>query len=149
MSYKHLSLEERHYIELSMKNEMAQTEIATTLGRSQSTIYREVSRNKGLKGYRHKQADRLAKQRHETKPKAIKLTDEIKELIQVGLDQDWSPEQMAGRFEKEGIIKLHPETIYQYILADKRSGGDLYQQLRHQNKTYRKRYGSAHNRHGI
>ena len=42
MSYKHLSLEERHYIELSMKNEMAQTEIATTLGRSQSTIYREV-----------------------------------------------------------------------------------------------------------
>ena len=37
----------------------------------------------------------------------------------------------------------------QYILTDKHAGGDLYKQLRHQNKTYRKRYGSAHNRHGI
>ncbi|MEE9492715.1 MAG: helix-turn-helix domain-containing protein [Gammaproteobacteria bacterium] len=85
MNYKHLSLEERHYIELSMKNEITPTAIASALDRSQSTIYREVERNKGLKGYRHKQADRLAKERHETKPKAIKLTDEIKELIQAVL----------------------------------------------------------------
>jgi len=34
-------------------------------------------------------------------------------------------------------------------LADKKSGGELYTHLRHQNKTYRKRYGSAHNRNGI
>lgn len=34
MSYKHLSLEERHYIELSMKNEKSLTAIATELGRS-------------------------------------------------------------------------------------------------------------------
>lgn len=149
MSYKHLSLEERHYIEFSMKKDMTLTEIAATLGRSQSTISREVKRNKGLKGYRHKQANRLAKERHETKSKAVKLTDEIKALIRACLDHDWSPEQIAGRFEQEGVIKLHHETIYQYILADKRAGGDLYKQLRHQNKTYRKRFGSAHNRHGI
>ena len=47
------------------------------------------------------------------------------------------------------IISLHHETIYQYILTDKRQGGELYTYLRHQNKTYRKRYGSAHNRTGI
>nr|WP_221896213.1 IS30 family transposase [Bathymodiolus japonicus methanotrophic gill symbiont] len=41
------------------------------------------------------------------------------------------------------------ETIYQHILADKKAGGELYKHLRHQNKTYRKRYGSAHNRTGI
>jgi len=48
-------------------------------------------------------------------------------------------------------MNSHHETIYQYILADKQSGGDLYKHLRHQNKTYRKRYGSAHkrNRNGI
>nr|WP_221896096.1 IS30 family transposase [Bathymodiolus japonicus methanotrophic gill symbiont] len=49
----------------------------------------------------------------------------------------------------EGIISLHHETIYQHILADKKAGGELYKHLRHQNKTYRKRYGSAHNRTGI
>ena len=42
---------------------------------------------------------------------------------------------------------MHHETIYQYILADKKNGGELYTHLRthlrHQQKTYRKRYGSA------
>jgi len=149
MSYKHLSLEERHYIEFSLKNEMTLTEIAQNLGRDQSTISREINRNTGLRGYRHKQAEHLAQKRHSTKPKAIKLTDDIKELIEKYINQDWSPEQIAGRLEKEGVIKVHHETIYQYVLADKQSGGELYKHLRHQEKTYRKRYGAAHNRHGI
>ena len=34
-------------------------------------------------------------------------------------------------------------------MADKAEGGQLYKYLRHQNKTYRKRYGSSHNRSGI
>jgi IS30 family transposase len=33
------------------------------------------------------------------------------------------------------VVDLHHETIYQYILADKRRGGDLYQHLRHQKKS--------------
>ncbi|VAW80201.1 Mobile element protein [hydrothermal vent metagenome] len=149
MSYKHLSLEERHYIEFSIKNEMTLTKIAETLGRDQSTISREINRNTGLRGYRHKQAQHLTQERHYRKSKAAKLTDDIKKLIEKHVNQDWSPEQIAGRLEKEGVIKLHHETIYQYILADKRSGGELYKHLRHQEKTYRKRYGSAHNRNGI
>jgi len=151
MSYKHLSLEERHYIELSMKNEKTLSEIGKELGRSQSTITREIARNKGLRGYRHNQADRMANKRHEIKRKAVKLTTKIADIIAGYIRQDWSPEQVVGWLEKEGIIKLHHETIYQYILSDKHSGGDLYTHLRHQNKTYRKRYGSAHprNRSGI
>lgn len=151
MSYKHLSLEERHYIELSMKNEKTLTSIAKDLRRSQSTIFREVQRNHGKRGYRHKQANRIAYERHATKNKAIKLTTEITDIIDEYLYQDWSPEQISGRLKKDGIIHLHHETIYQYVLADKRSGGDLYTHLRHQNKTYRKRYGCSHkrNRNGI
>lgn len=34
-------------------------------------------------------------------------------------------------------------------MKDKKAGGTLYKHLRHQKKTYRKRYGSAHNRTGI
>jgi IS30 family transposase len=149
MSYEHLSLAERHYIEIERKAGTSMNQIAGALGRSQSTLSREIKRNTGLRGYRHQQANALAEQRHKNKPKAVKLTDELMPLIDGYLKQDWSPEQIAGRLENEGIIKLHHETIYQYILADKKTGGTLYKHLRHQNKTYRKRYGSAHNRTGI
>ena len=149
MSYVHLSLAERHYIEIERKAGTSMNQMAKALGRSQSTLSREISRNSGQRGYRHQQAHRLAEQRHTNKPKAVKLTAEIKQLITGYLQQDWSPEQIAGRLGKEGIIKLHHETIYQYILADKQAGGTLYKHLRHQHKTYRKRYGSAHNRIGI
>jgi transposase, IS30 family len=149
MSYQHLSLAERYYIEIERKMEVSINQIAKAIGRSQSTVLREIRRNTGQRGYRHKQANRLAGERHINKPKAVKLTAEIKYLITVCLQNDWSPEQIVGRLQDEGLISLHHETVYQYILADKANGGLLYKHLRHQGKTYRKRYGSAHNRSGI
>ncbi|PIP81316.1 MAG: IS30 family transposase [Gammaproteobacteria bacterium CG22_combo_CG10-13_8_21_14_all_40_8] len=146
MTYKHLNLEERHYIQISLKDKMNQTDIAKSLNRSQSSISREIARNKGQRGYRYQQADNRAKSRHQEKEKAIKLTPEKKAKIDHYLKEDWSPEQICGWFKKEAEIDLHHETIYRYILDDKQSGGVLYKHLRHQNKTYRKRYGSAHNR---
>ncbi len=149
MSYKHLCPEERHYIEIELKNGTSQNKIAESLGRSQSSISRELGRNTGQRGYRNKQAESLAQERHKNKPKEVKLTDEIKCIINTHIEDDWSPEQVAGRLKNDGVISLHHETIYQHILADKKAGGELYKHLRHQNKTYRKRYGSAHNRSGI
>ena len=149
MSYKHLSLEERHYIDIELKNDSSINKIAKYLKRSHSTISREIERNTGLRGYRYKQANRKAQERHDVKAKSIKLTDEIKELIDQGLDDDWSPEQIVGRLKINEIISLHHETVYQYVLSDKRAGGDLYLKLRHQGKSYRKRYGTYGNRTGI
>jgi IS30 family transposase len=149
MSYQHLNLTERHYIEMCRKKGVSHNQIAKDLGRSQSTISREIRRNTGLRGYRHKQANRLTANRHAIKPKIVKLTDEVKFLLNVCLRNDWSPEQIVGRFREEGFMSLHHETVYQFILADKANGGLLYKHLRHQSKTYRKRYGSAHNRTGI
>ena len=149
MGYKHLSLAERHYIEIERKRGKSFNQIAGALGRSQSTISREVKRNTGLRGYRHQQADRLARERHQNKAKAVKVTADIKLIIEQCLKKDWSPEQIAGRFKHTGVISLHHETIYRYILADKKQGGQLYKYLRHQNRRYRKRYGSVHNRTGI
>lgn len=147
-SYQQLSLEERHYIEVEKKKGISDGEIGKSLGRDQSSIWREVNRNKGKKGYRHKQAQRFCEERHRNKPKAVKLTNEVKEQIDQRIKQDWSPEQVAGRLKKDGVVKLHHETIYQHLLRDKQSGGKLYKRLRHQ-KTYRKRYGSVNNRTGI
>jgi len=95
MSYKHLSLEERHYIEISTKNDKTSTEIAFDLDRSQSTISREIKRNAGKRGYRHQQANRMAQERHTEKDKALKLTSEIVGIIDEYIRTDWSPEQIA------------------------------------------------------
>jgi IS30 family transposase len=149
MAYKHLSLEERHYIELSLKKEMSHADIARHLNRSQPTISREVARNTGRRGYRYQQAELKANERHSDKNKAIKLTPEIKLLIEKYIKQDWSPEQICGWLRREGQtekVELHHETVYRTILDNKRADGDLYTHLRHRNKTYRKRYGSVNNR---
>jgi len=44
-------------------------------------------------------------------------TVEIKTKISEYITQDWSPEQVAGRLKKDGVISIHHETIYQYVLA--------------------------------
>jgi IS30 family transposase len=149
MSYNHLSSAERYHIAIELKKKVPHNQIAKSIGRSQSTVSREISRNTGLRGYRNKQADRFARERHAEKKKVSKMTEEIKYIVSACLQNDWSPEQIAGRLRKEGVVSLHHETVYQYILTDKTNGGQLYKQLRHQKKTYRKRYGSAHNRTGI
>ena len=116
MSYKHLCPEERHYIEIELKKGTSHNKIARSLGRSQSNISREIKRNTGLKGYRHKQANRFTQERHKNKPKEVKLTEDIQLIINARIEEDWSPEQIAGRLKYDEIVSLHHETIYQHIL---------------------------------
>lgn len=150
MKHKHLNLQERYYIEIENKKGTTQTAIAQALGRRQGTISKELSRNRGKRGYRHKQAHRLTVGRHTDKPKAIKLTQEVKAFIKQEMTTlQSSPEQVVGRLKLKKNISLHHETVYRFVLADKANGGELYKELRHQKKTYRKRYGTPRNRTGI
>lgn len=146
MAYIQLTLQERYYIEIEMRNGTSQNKIAKTLNRSQGTISKEVARNKGGRGYRHKQANITAKKRHEDKRKRVKLTNEIILFIENELNTNQSsPEQIAGRIKRILNLSIHHETIYRYILQDKATGGDLYLQLRRKQKPYRKRYGNSTN----
>ena len=74
---------------------------------------------------------------------------QVMQRIEEDIKNDYSPEQVVGKLECEGVVKLHHETIYQFILKDKQNGGSLYKHLRHQGKPYRKRYGTPNNRTGI
>ena len=65
--YTQLTQEERYQIYALMKAGTKQTVIAEILGRDKSTISREVRRNRGLRGYRPKQAQRLAIERRQAK----------------------------------------------------------------------------------
>jgi transposase, IS30 family len=62
-------------------------------------------------------------------------------VVEDKLRQDWSPEQISGWLKSRQGNTISHEWIYQYVLADKRAGGDLHRNLRCQKKR-RKRYGS-------
>lgn len=141
--YKQLTAEERYCIYIGRKEGRSLRTIAKEIGRSHSTLSRETRRNKGLRGYRPKQANEQADKRQQAKPKFTKLDNELTKLIEDGLKQRWSPEQICGRLELEQGIKLHHETVYRFVLDDQRNGGELYTHLRHRNKPYRKRYAST------
>jgi len=70
----HLCLKQRYEIERMIKEGYTQTEIAKALGVDQSTISREISRNKGQRGYRHKKAQSLSQTRKNV-AKELKMTN--------------------------------------------------------------------------
>lgn len=146
MSYTQLTQEERYQIYILKKAGKTQTEIAGLLGRDKATISRELRRNHGLKGYRPKQAHQLAlgRRRAKTHPR---ISPENWRCVSALIRKAWSPEQVADRLEQEQGVSISHERIYQYIYADKRSGGDLHSHLRCQ-KARRMRYG-AYDRRGI
>ena len=137
--FTHLTQEERYQIYAYKKVGYGNKYIAEELNRHVSTIKREVSRNSGQKGYRPQQAHRLAQERHQLKPKEIKMTEEMQAHIRERLEQQWSPEQIQGRLQAENESSVCPKTIYDFIAQDKAEGGDLHKNLRH--KRYRKRTG--------
>jgi IS30 family transposase len=139
MSYTQLTHEERYQIYILKKAEYDQTQIAELLGRNKSTISRELRRNRGLRGYRPNQAHNLALLRRYDKAQP-RIGNQVWQQVEVLICEEWSPEQIVGRIAIEQGVSISHEWIYQYIYADKRSGGDLYRYLRCQ-KVRRKRYG--------
>lgn len=144
-TYTQLAQEQRYQVYALLKMGHSQTEIATVIGVHKATICRELRRNRSHRGYRPKQAHWMALNRRQHAH--TRLSAEAWTLVEAKIRLDWSPEQVAGWLRKHTAISISHEWIYQYILADKRAGGDLYRHLRCQKKR-RKRYGS-YDRRGI
>jgi len=140
MAHTQLTSEQRYQIKALMQAKRGATEIALIIGVDRSTIYRELKRNTGLRGYRPKQAHEKALARRRRKSKE-RTTQETWKLVEEKLRFDLSPEQIANWLKKQGYEMVSHECIYQYVYADKRVGGDLHEHLRCQ-KRYRKRAGS-------
>ena len=117
-----------------------QIEIAQAIGSSQATISKELSRNRGERGYRPAQADRLARERKSekaTRPKVMVgiLQDEVEARLRI----KHSPDQISNSLALRGV-KVSHETIYQHLARDRKSGGDLSLHLRINGKRrYRRR----------
>jgi len=123
------------------------SQIARCLEVHKSTLSRELQRNSGLRGYRPGQAHNKALERQAQKV-SRRVTSETWTLVEEKLCTDWSPEQISGWLRENSDAYVSPEWIYQYIYADKGTGGDLHKHLRCQKKR-RKRYGSRERRGNI
>ena len=136
--YCHLTSDNRMVIKTLLQENKSYSYIAERVGVHRSTIYREVHRNSGLKGYRFKQAHRKALER-KLQPRFKKLDVFVVRYIIGKILDDYSPEQIAGVIFKDIGISVSPETIYKLVISDKHAGGCLFRHLRINGKRKRKK----------
>jgi len=131
--YEQIKEAERHAIALGVQQKQSIRAIARALGRSPSTISREIQRNAGGQGYVSRFAQRRCSIRRfysRPQPKLIRQGVLFSRVCKY-LRQQWSPQQIAGHLKK-----LHPhdrrqqvshESIYTCIYAQPR--GELKKEL--------------------
>jgi IS30 family transposase len=120
-----LSLAEREEISRGIAAGVSMREMARNLGRSASTISREIGRNGGLGAYRAQAAD-AATWARASRPKPCKLGGLPKLRLEVArkLRQRWAPEQISRWLKKEHPddcrMNVSHETIYQTLFVQAR-----------------------------
>lgn len=155
MPYKHFSFFDRNEIQFGLQNGQSCRKIARTLGRSPSSVSREIRRN-GLdkESYRALNAQKKCRARQKNASRKHKLEHlPLRDYVKAKVEEKWSPEQIEATLELEhpddARMRISHETIYQYVYADKRQGGELHSHLRQGHKQRRKRSGSKGKRGGI
>ena len=144
-----LTLAEREEISRGLARRLSLRAIAVQLGRSASTISREIQRNGGLQGYRAALADQAAWDRAR-RPKTCKLATNPKliRLVDHKLRRHWSPEQIAGwlkiTFPDDACMQVSHETIYRSLFIQARGvlKKELQQYLRSKRTIRRSRHAS-------
>jgi len=142
MTYRQITFEERYTLRPARRRGLTPAAIARVLGRHRSTIGRELTRNQTAHdgAYRPQLADWYARGRRSRSRRNRRFTAAELARVRTLLCQQWSPEQVAGDLRRHQLLPISPETIYRYIWADKRQGGQLYTHLRGARKQRRKRY---------
>jgi len=135
---RYLSLIEREWVHDLRREGVSIRSIAMQLGRSASTISRELQRNTvSTRGYMPHTAHRLSVIRR-SRPRVAKLSTPgpLRDYVAGKLDKHWSPEQISHRLRKDypgdGGMRVSAETIYQAIYVHVRGelGRTLHPQLR-------------------
>jgi len=139
-SERALTLAEREEISRGISSGQSMREIARNLGRSPSTISREIGRNGGLLKYRAHFADDSAWERG-CRPKLCCLAQngKLRRIVATKLALDWSPEQISGwlkrTYSDEETLQVSHETIYKSLFIQSR--GVLKKELQKHLRTKR------------
>lgn len=119
--YQQLTLEERERILEYRWQKLSIREIGRRLDRDHTTIGREIKRNGGqlLAKYSPRLADLRARSRIKERGARPRLkNDPIRNYVLKKLRRFWSPEQIAGRWNKfHPHLSISPEAIYQFIYS--------------------------------
>ena len=127
-----LTLSDREEISRGIVATQSIRAIAAPLGRSPSTVSREIARNGGHKRYRAAAADKRA-WAEALRPQACKRVryPRLRHAVASKLRQNWSPEQIAGwlkrTYPEDETYHVSPETIYRSLYVQAR--GVLQQAL--------------------
>ena len=153
-AFKHFSIEEREYIQEKVWEKWSIRKIADGLGRSPSSVLREVNKNNPLerKRYTPRLAHRRAHDVASFRAQRERLkNEEIRKYVLEKLKLRWSPEQISGRLKKEKKWNISHEAIYQFIYAQYYRGGNgrcvgynLVKYLRHKHKRRARKYVPHH-----
>ena len=142
-----LSFEEREEVSRAIAGGQSARAIARALGRSHTTIAREINRCGGRRRYRAHAAEREA-WRRSRRPRATKLElcPELRRVVEERLQEDHSPEQIAGwlrvRYPDNEAMHVSHETIYRALYVQAR--GTLKRELtRHLRRGRSRRYARS------
>ncbi|MFG2911266.1 IS30 family transposase [Kitasatospora sp. NPDC048286] len=134
---RYLREDERIHIADRLREKATIRQIAAELGRSPSTVSREIRRNRtdGARGqwhYRpHAAQARSDARRPRPKPRKILSNPELWDAVQAMLDERWSPEQIChalrAQFPDRPEMHVVPETVYQALYVQGR--GQLRREL--------------------
>ncbi len=131
-AFSHLSLEEREHVSLGLVLGKSLRSLAVELGRSPSTVSREVSRNRGTRRYLASTAERTARARATVPRRPKKLVSRwLWRYVERHLRQEWSPQQIVWRLKRDypGDMskQVSHETIYAMLYTMPR--GEMRRQL--------------------
>jgi IS30 family transposase len=133
-SARYLDREERYELARLRDAGLPQRAIAERLGRSPSTICRELARNRdpGTGQYVPERADRLAWERQKRpRPSKLSRRPALRQEVQQLLDRRYSPQQISGRLKvlhpDDETMRISHESIYQGIYVYPR--GELKREL--------------------
>ena len=143
-----LRLAEREEISRGIARGASAREIARGLGRSHTTIAREIGRCGGRRRYRAHAAERESRRRaRRPRPTKLELCAELRRLVSERLCEDHSPQQIAGWLKLEypdnEAMRVSHETIYRALYVQAR--GTLKKDLtKHLRTGRRRRYARSH-----
>lgn len=113
LSYKHLTPELREQVACGIAAGRSYGDIAASIGRSKSTVSREVARNGGIGAYScvKAQACYLARRAGCHMTKKLVSDNALRDILEESLMKFWSPEQAINRLELEVSVT----TVYRAV----------------------------------
>lgn len=142
MKYRHLSIEEREKIQELIWQKQSIRSIAMVLGRSTSSIAREIKKNRASNNmYAPRLANERALKKRQYRGRTLRLKSMfIRRYVIDHLKKGYSPEQIAGRLAIKHQQSISHEAIYQYIYSHAhRQGWGQMKNAYHDLRPYLKR----------